>query len=224
MPAFTRSELADLNVFTTIVRRRSFRQAAIELGLTTSALSHSMKNLEARLGVKLLNRTSRSVVPTSAGSALAEELERGFQAIGDALGISSRYRGSPAGRLRINVPRDASRLLLGPVLPRFFANLSGHPTRNHRRRPPRRHRRRGLRCRYPLRRNRSEGHGRRAADEGVALGGRRLSGLSRASRSPEGARGSAESRLRAHQDRRQFRLQVGTGRRRQGRRSMFPVP
>lgn len=59
MPAFTRSDLADLNVFMTIVRRRSFRQAALELGLTTSALSHSMKNLELRLGVKLLNRTSR---------------------------------------------------------------------------------------------------------------------------------------------------------------------
>lgn len=121
MPAFTRSELADLNVFMTIVRRRSFSRSAIELGLTTSALSHSMKHLEARLGVKLLNRTSRSVVPTSAGSALASELERGFQTIGDALGKLDRYRGSPAGRLRINVPRDASRLLLGPLLPRFFA-------------------------------------------------------------------------------------------------------
>ncbi|AJE21566.1 LysR family transcriptional regulator protein [Azotobacter chroococcum NCIMB 8003] len=77
MPAFTRSDLADLNVFMTIVRRRSFRQAALELGVTTSALSHSMKNLELRLGVKLLNRTSRSVVPSLAGSALAERLEQG---------------------------------------------------------------------------------------------------------------------------------------------------
>ncbi len=54
MPAFTRSELADLNVFMTIVRRRSFRHSAQELGVSTSALSHSMRNLEARLGVKLL--------------------------------------------------------------------------------------------------------------------------------------------------------------------------
>ncbi len=69
MPAFTRSELADLNVFMTIVRRRSFRHSAQELGVSTSALSHSMRNLEARLEVKLLNRTSRSVVPTDAGSA-----------------------------------------------------------------------------------------------------------------------------------------------------------
>ena len=120
MPAFARSELADLNVFMTIVRRRSFRQSAIELGVTPSALSHSMKNLELRLGVKLLNRTSRSVVPTSAGTVLAEKLEHGFQAIGDALGELDRHRGSPIGRLRINVPRDAARLLIGPVLPRFM--------------------------------------------------------------------------------------------------------
>lgn len=120
MPAFARSELADLNVFMTIVRRRSFRASAIELGVTTSALSHSMKNLEARLGVKLLNRTSRSVVPTLAGGTLAEKLGRGFEVIGNALGELDHYRGSPAGRLRLNVPRDASRLLIGPVLPRFI--------------------------------------------------------------------------------------------------------
>ena len=119
MPAFSRSDLADLNVFMTIVRRRSFRQSAIELGVTTSALSHSMKNLESRLGVKLLNRTSRSVVPTSAGAALADKLAHGFEAISDALGELDRHRGSPIGRLRINVPRDAARLLIGPVLPRF---------------------------------------------------------------------------------------------------------
>jgi DNA-binding transcriptional LysR family regulator len=122
MPAFTRSELADLNVFMAVARRQSFRQAAIELGLTTSALSHSIKNLETRLGVKLLNRSNRSVVPTEAGSALADKLERGFQAIGDALGELDVYRGSPAGRLRLNVPRDASRLLLGPILRDYFAS------------------------------------------------------------------------------------------------------
>ncbi|WP_349617177.1 LysR family transcriptional regulator [Azotobacter salinestris] len=121
MPAFTRAELADLNVFMTIVRRRSFRQSAIELGVTTSALSHAMKNLESRLGVKLLNRTSRSVVPTLAGSALAERLEQGFQTIAEALAELDVHRDAPIGRLRLNVPRDASRLLLGPVLPGFFA-------------------------------------------------------------------------------------------------------
>lgn len=121
MPAFNRSDLADLNVFVTICRRRSFRLSAAELGVSTSALSHAMRNLETRLGVKLLNRTSRSVVPTAAGMALAEQLERGFHTIGEALDQLERYRGSPAGRLRLNVPRDASRLLLSPVLPAFFS-------------------------------------------------------------------------------------------------------
>jgi DNA-binding transcriptional LysR family regulator len=81
-----------------------------------------MKALESRLGVKLLNRTSRSVVPTAAGGELAARLERGFQTIGDALGDLERHRASPVGRLRINVPRDAARLLLAPVLERFVAS------------------------------------------------------------------------------------------------------
>ncbi len=121
MAILNRASLSDLNVFLTIVRRRSFRQAAIELEVSTSALSHSMRHLESKLGVKLLNRTSRSVVPTLAGAALAERLEQGFQVIGDALGNLEHFRGAPAGRLRLNVPRDAARLLLGPVLPGFFA-------------------------------------------------------------------------------------------------------
>jgi DNA-binding transcriptional LysR family regulator len=120
MPALTRSELAELNVFVAICRRRSFRLAAPEIGVSTSALSHSMRNLETRLGVKLLNRTSRSVAPTAAGSALAEQLEQGFQCIAAAVDGLDRYRSSPVGRLRLNVPRDASRLLLSPILPTFF--------------------------------------------------------------------------------------------------------
>lgn len=121
MPVFTRSELADLNVFLVITRRGSFRHAAVELGLSTSALSHAMRNLEARLGVKLLNRTSRSVAPTAAGAALAESLDDGFARIQVAVDALDRYRSAPAGRLRLNVPRDASRLLLSPVLPDFIA-------------------------------------------------------------------------------------------------------
>jgi DNA-binding transcriptional LysR family regulator len=116
MPSFTRAELADLNVFLTIVRRRSFRQAAQELGVSASALSHAMRNLEARLGVKLLNRTSRSVVATAAGQTLAEQLDTGFQRIREALAGLEAHRSAPVGRLSLNVPRDAARLLLTPVL------------------------------------------------------------------------------------------------------------
>lgn len=120
MSAFTRSELADLNVFVTICRRRSFRQSAVELGVSTSALSHTMRKLETRLGVKLLNRTSRAVLPTAAGNVLAEQLDKGFETIGAAIDHLDRYRTSPVGRLRINVPRDGSRLLISPILPAFF--------------------------------------------------------------------------------------------------------
>jgi DNA-binding transcriptional LysR family regulator len=116
-----RAELADLNVFLAICRRRSFRQAAAELGVTPSALSHAMRNLETRLGVKLLNRTSRSVAPSAAGAALAEQLEQGFAQITLALDAMERFRAAPKGRLRLNVPRDAARLLVNPVLPDFFA-------------------------------------------------------------------------------------------------------
>lgn len=121
MAGFNRSELADLNVFMAIIRRRSFRQAAHELGVTTSALSHTMRNLETRLGVKLLNRNSRSVEPTDAGALLAQQLAIGFETIQGALDTLDHYRDAPIGRLRLNVPRDAARLLISPVLGPFMA-------------------------------------------------------------------------------------------------------
>ena len=119
MRAFDRALLADLYVFVTIVRRKSMRQAAIELGVTTSALSHRLRKLESDLGVRLLNRTSRSITPTEAGVALASQLEIGFQVIGDSLSVLERHRDFPTGRLRLNALRDAARLILGPVLTRY---------------------------------------------------------------------------------------------------------
>ena len=120
MQTFDRAILADLNIFLTIMRRRSMRQAAIELGVTTSALSHRLRKLEDQLGVRLLNRTSRSIKPTEAGSALAARLDAGFQTISDALTALERHRQFPVGRLRLNVLRDAARLVLGPVLRRYL--------------------------------------------------------------------------------------------------------
>lgn len=121
MPSFARSELPELHLFVTIVRRRSFRRAAIELGLTTSALSHAMRKLETRMGVRLLHRTARSVVPTPVGERLAARLEQSFEGIEDALGDVESYRRDPAGELRLNLPRDAVRLVIGPVLAPFAA-------------------------------------------------------------------------------------------------------
>ena len=121
MPAFSRSELPELHIFVTIVRRRSFRLAAIELGLTTSALSHAMKRLEERMGVRLLHRTARSVAPTLVGERLAQRLEQSFEEIGAALGEVESDSENPAGELRINVPKDAARLLIAPALGDFTA-------------------------------------------------------------------------------------------------------
>ncbi|WP_138467706.1 LysR substrate-binding domain-containing protein [Poseidonocella sp. HB161398] len=119
MRRFDRALLADLNVFVTIIRRHSMRQAAIELGVTTSAVSHRMRKLEAALGVKLLNRTSRSLTPTEAGAILAARLEVGLKAVDDALSAVAHHREAPAGRLRLNALRDAAKLLIAPVLPDY---------------------------------------------------------------------------------------------------------
>ncbi|MEX5538529.1 LysR family transcriptional regulator [Pseudomonas syringae] len=116
----SRADLADLNSFLAVERLRSFTQAAVELGITTSALSHSVRNLEARLGVRLLNRTSRTVSPTDAGAVLAKRLTVGFTEISAALAALDNHRDRPSGRLRLNVLCDGARLLLSEYLPRFL--------------------------------------------------------------------------------------------------------
>lgn len=93
--ASNRNELSDLAVFLTILRHRSFRKAADQLDVSVSALSHRMKALEARLGVRLLNRTSRSVSPTAAGAALAEKVAAGLDLISSGLeDLQGRFSGS----------------------------------------------------------------------------------------------------------------------------------
>lgn len=117
----TRSDLADLNAFAEVARLKSFRAAANQLGLSPSALSHAVKGLEGRLGVRLLNRTSRQVSLTSAGEAFFTRLNSGFEEIGCALREINRFRDKPAGRLRLNVLSDGARLLLAEKLPGFLA-------------------------------------------------------------------------------------------------------
>jgi DNA-binding transcriptional LysR family regulator len=111
--------LADLNVFMTILRRGSMAQAAIELGVSTSALSHRLRKLETDLGVRLLNRSNRSISPTPVGQALASSLETGFRTIEDALTAVDNHRQFPVGQLRLNILRDAARLVLAPVIRRY---------------------------------------------------------------------------------------------------------
>ncbi|WP_226575132.1 LysR family transcriptional regulator [Acuticoccus sediminis] len=111
-----RTDLGDLNLFRVIAAAGGFRKAAAELDLSPSALSHAMRGLEARQGVRLFNRTNRSVTLTAAGQDLLADVEVGLSAIEAGLEGLNRYRDRPAGRLRINVPSDAARLVLAPIL------------------------------------------------------------------------------------------------------------
>ena len=121
----SRSDLADFSYFLAIAKHRSFRRAGLQVGVSASALSHALKGLEARLGVRLLNRTNRSVTLTAAGEALFAAVEAPFEAIGSAAEALNRYRGEPVGRIRLNVLQHASALLLAPVLPIFVDRYPG---------------------------------------------------------------------------------------------------
>ncbi len=115
----SRSDLADFAYFMAIARHRSFRKAATELGVTPSALSHAMTALEERRGVRLLNRTTRSVTLTAAGEDLFTMVGDPLEKIAEASENLNRFRDQPAGRVRINILEDAATLLLGPVMPVF---------------------------------------------------------------------------------------------------------
>jgi DNA-binding transcriptional LysR family regulator len=115
----SRADLADFAYFLAIARHGSFRVAATSMGVTTSALSHAITALEGRRGVRLLNRTTRSVTLTAAGEELRALIESPMQAIAAASDNLERYRDTPAGRVRINVLEDAVELLLKPVMPIF---------------------------------------------------------------------------------------------------------
>lgn len=118
--SLSRADLADFNTFLALARHRNFRRAGLELGISASALSHALKSLEARLGVRLLNRTNRSVTLTAAGEELQSALSGPFEAIGEAAERLARLRDAPAGRIRLNVPEHAATLLLAKVLPVFI--------------------------------------------------------------------------------------------------------
>ncbi|KUR74702.1 LysR family transcriptional regulator [Novosphingobium sp. FSW06-99] len=120
-----RADLADFQMFLVLARHRNFRRAGLELGISASAISHGLKGLEARLGTRLVNRTSRSVTLTAAGEELQAALEGPFAAIGAAVDRLDRLRDEPMGRIRLNVPEHAATLLLGKVLPVFVDRYPG---------------------------------------------------------------------------------------------------
>lgn len=110
----------DLVAFAVLAERRSFRRAADVLGVSPSALSHRLRKMEAELGVRLLNRTTRSVAPTEAGERLLARLSPALGEIAAGLSEVAAFRERPAGRLRLNVPRSAARLTIAPRLGGFL--------------------------------------------------------------------------------------------------------
>src|SRR6201991_4842135 len=119
-----RIDPSDLATFLAIARHRSFRAAATELGASPAALSHALRNVEERLGLRLVNRTTRSVALTEAGERLFARITPAFRDIGDALEDLNNFRGKPAGTLRFTAARQSAQLVLLPMVTRF---LKGFP-------------------------------------------------------------------------------------------------
>ncbi len=119
-----RAELDDLNAFVAVARAKGFRDAARVTSASASGLSEAVSRLETQLGVRLLNRTTRSVVPTEAGQRLLDRLGPALAEVESALDVVNNFRDKPAGTLRLNVPLSAARLVLPRIIPPF---LAAHP-------------------------------------------------------------------------------------------------
>jgi DNA-binding transcriptional LysR family regulator len=114
-------DLGDLNAFVAVARAGGFREGARASGSSASFLSEAVRRLETQLGVRLFNRTTRSVVPTEAGKGLLERLGPALTEVESALDVVNGFRDRPAGTLRLNVPVSAARLVLPSIVPPFLA-------------------------------------------------------------------------------------------------------
>jgi len=114
-------QLGDLAAFVSVARAGGFREAARTSGVSASSLSEALRRLEARLGVRLLHRSTRSVVPTEAGARLLDRLGPALVEVESALDVLNGFRDRPAGTLRLNVPASAARLVLPALVPPFLA-------------------------------------------------------------------------------------------------------
>ena len=114
------AELGDLSAFLAVMRTGGFRDGARAGGVSASSLSQAVRRLELRLGVRLLNRTTRSVAPTEAGARLFERLAPALDEIEAALDVARASRDRPAGTLRLNVPAAVARLVLPPIIAPFL--------------------------------------------------------------------------------------------------------
>ncbi|WP_377296315.1 LysR family transcriptional regulator [Rhizobium sp. SGZ-381] len=117
--------LAELDAFAAVAQSQSFRSAAKLRGVSASSLSDALRRLEARLGVRLLNRTTRSVSLTEAGERLLQRLKPGLLEIEAALDAINSVRDTPVGRLRLNVPGIVAHAILPDIAARFLALYPG---------------------------------------------------------------------------------------------------
>src|ERR1700712_1915253 len=115
------TDLGDLNAFVAVARAGGFRDGARISGRSASGLSEAVRRLETQLGVRLLNRPTRSVVPTEAGASLLARLSPALSEVEAAIDVVNGFRDRPAGLLRLNVPVSAARLVLPGIVPRFLA-------------------------------------------------------------------------------------------------------
>ncbi len=114
------ADLRDLLAFLAVAQAGGFREGARASGASASSLSEAVRRLESRLGIRLLNRTTRSVAPTEAGARLAERLAPALGEVEAALDVVNSFRDRPAGTLRLNVPANAARLILPPIVTPFL--------------------------------------------------------------------------------------------------------
>jgi DNA-binding transcriptional LysR family regulator len=114
------ADLNDLSAFLAVARAGGFREGARGASQSASTLSEAVRRLEARLGVRLLNRTTRSVALTEVGARLVERLEPALGEVETALDVVNAYRDRPAGTLKLNVPGSAARLVLPQIITPFL--------------------------------------------------------------------------------------------------------
>ncbi|MGE3898107.1 MAG: LysR family transcriptional regulator [Variibacter sp.] len=117
-------EFAALTAFVAVAEQQNFTRAAASLGIATSTLSQTIRTLEEQLGVRLLNRTTRSVAPTEAGARLLDRLQPALESIGKAVETVNAFRDSPMGTLRLSVSRPSILHVIAPLLKPFLAE---HP-------------------------------------------------------------------------------------------------
>jgi DNA-binding transcriptional LysR family regulator len=116
----TRAGLIELNAVVAVATHRSFRKAADELGLSTSALSHAVATLEKRIGVRLFNRTTRSVILSEAGERFLARVGPALGEIRAAMTDVAEFRDTPAGTIRLNTSEAAARMVLEPLVLAFL--------------------------------------------------------------------------------------------------------